>query len=376
MTGALDKAILGGLKPFRHRAFTMEPQKLLVVHAGGIGDLLMATPALKALRKGLPQATIHFLGHPSAAPVLEGLGYFDRAIDGFDHTMLRRPTLSAKFLGQCSKLISTIGALRREEYDTLLLLQPLMSKAGAIRTAMVFGRLGIPNVVGRDTDGRGFFLTTKVPETFAGAKHEVERVLDVVESIGVARNGTKPEVAIPEAARQRARELLQAEGIDDASDLVVFCPGSRKESRKWPLERWAKLGDSLINELGVRVLISGDQAEAKSAEAIAKMMTVEPVLLGGRTSLMETAAIMDMSRVVVSVDSGPMHLASVLSPALVALFGPGHFDRVRPYGSGKRWAIVRQETECAPCYKDCCEEKKCMNAITVEAALQAVHSVW
>lgn len=374
--GMLERAFFAGLRRvFPTRELEAAPRKMLVVHAGGLGDLLMATPALRALRRRFPQCTIHFLGYPSLVEVFSGLSHFDKIIPSFDHTKLRHPFLSGHFR-EWPRLLSVLAALRREKYDTMLLLQPQMSAGGAIRLAALSLGLGIPNLVGRDTEGRGFFLTKRIPERFFEPKHEVERVIDVVRAIGVSPDGRGLEVAIPKEAQRVALELLQTEGIGHQDSIVAFSPGSRKNSRKWDIERWAELGDRLSDKFGAKIVVVGGADETALAREIANLMGIRPSLLVGRTSLLGLAAVLDLSRVVVSVDSGPMHLASALSPALVALFGPGQFDRIRPYGEGKRWAIVRQEADCAPCYRDYCPDNKCMKAISVEAVFEAVASVW
>ncbi|MBI2910203.1 MAG: glycosyltransferase family 9 protein [Chloroflexi bacterium] len=371
----LQRAVFGALRRvFPTRELDRCPRKLLVVHMGGLGDLIMSTPGLRALRRSLPDCTIHFLGLPSLTDVFSGLGYLDEVIPSFDHTKLKRPVSLAAF-GEFFRLLKTLVILRRERYDALLLLQPQMSARGALRMAAITLSLGIRHRLGRDTEERGFFLTKRIPERFFEVRHEVERVLEVVKAVGALPDGPGVEVLVPDDAREAARGILGLANIKSES-AVVFCPGSRKASRAWPVERWAALGDRLAEDLGARIVIIGDAGDQVLAQKIAGLMKAEPALLTGKTSLLELAAVLDLCKVVVSVDSGPMHLASALSPGLVALFGPGQFDRIRPYRNGSNAVIMRGGAECAPCYLDYCPEHRCMKAIAVDRVFGAVSALW
>ncbi|MEW6335105.1 MAG: glycosyltransferase family 9 protein [Thermodesulfobacteriota bacterium] len=153
--------------------------------------------------------------------------------------------------------------------------------------------------------------------------------------------------------------------------FVAVSPVAFWETKLWEDDKFAELGDRIQRELGVGVVLTG--GEAGPLERIRARMQHAAANLGGRTTLRELAALYRAADLVVSTDSGPMHLAAAVGTPVVALFGPTDPARTGPYGPGHR--IIRRDLDCSPCFRKHCSAPRCMTDISVEEVFAAVRAV-
>ncbi|MEO1584901.1 MAG: lipopolysaccharide heptosyltransferase II [Planctomycetota bacterium] len=308
------------------------PLRLLVVAPSWVGDVVMATPALRRLRDQLPGATIAVLPKPGVAAVLDGLDSFDQLITSHPGGMMGHKHTASK--------------LRQHRFDTALLLTNSFSTALTARMA------GIPRRIGYDRDGRGLLLTHRLRAPKRGGDwaivpavdyywHAASAVLgvpcgEVAGDLQPANErgdhrlpaGAHLELGVSDADRAKADELLRAAGIED-DRFVILNPGGNNPAKRWPAERFAELAHRLQRDHGMRVLINGSPAEAELAAEIAAMadgdagQSLGPVslpaiggTLGGLKALVGRAALL------VTNDTGPRHFAAALGTPVVTLFGP------------------------------------------------------
>ena len=167
--------------------------------------------------------------------------------------------------------------------------------------------------------------------------------------------------------------------------LVAIHPGAGAAVKLWPAERWAAVGDALVERHGARVVVTGSAAEADLAEAVAGAMKVRPLVLAGRTSLMQLAALFGRCALVLGSDSGPLHLAVAAGAPTVHLFGPVDAVAFGPWGPAGRHVVVRPEYPAAPCHGRPCDRldypaadlagHPCMALIPVDRVLAAAEGV-
>lgn len=319
-----------------------------------IGDAVMATPALHAIRQGFPGAHIAIVANPLAAelftfhPDCDQVIRFDKRgghgrVRGFWHFCM---------------------ALRRERFDVAILLQNAFEAAAMARLA------GIPRRAGYRTDGRALLLTHGVPAVDKKhGLHHVDYYLHMLGRLGIETTGRRLSLALTAEEQAGVRARL------GAGDWIAVNPGaSYGAAKRWIPERFAAVADALAGEFGGRVVLTGGPGEAEIGRDIERAMRVAPLNLIGQTSVRELMAVLAQCRLVVTNDSGPMHIAAAFGVPLVAVFGPTDHTTTSPLADNCR--IVRSAAECAPCMlRECPTDHHCMTAVTSSMVLDAARSL-
>ncbi len=183
------------------------------------------------------------------------------------------------------------------------------------------------------------------------------------------------DIVIPESDRRWAQEFFREHGIQDSEIVICIFPGSKRKSRLWWEERFALIADRLAQEKRARIVLIGAERERDLIRNIAKLMKSESVAAIGQ-DILKTAAIIASSSMMISIDSGPMHIAAALGVPVIALFGPGNPVRVGPYE--KEAAVIYHRLPCSPCYDYQCRygTRQCMDLIAVEEVIAAIEDNW
>ncbi len=326
--------------------------RVLVFTTTAIGDTLMNTPAIRALRKALPAARITAVVDRRRADLLRHNPHLDHLI---------------VYPGKFRRVLSLVRELRAVRPDWAIVLHgndpdiPLLAYLSGAR-----GRAGW-------RESRMSFLFTYAPKTDPSLPF-VRKRLALLEGLGVSPNGERTDLYLLPSEDGPA-ERLGLFDHDWSSGIVAIHPFGSRRSKWWPTESVRSLVDRLWREMGLRSVILGGEKERAEAETLAEGAEAGPVIACGKTSLLETAALLRRSRALVTTDSGPMHLGFALGVPTVALFGPEDF---RDYGVGgdeERIAFLMGETSCArPCKMKECDQPghPCMSSIGVEMVLDAV----
>ncbi len=325
-------------------------RNILVVKLADIGDVLTATPALRALRQSHPAARITALVTPGSADVLRGLPYLD-ALVLFDKFRYDRPWDALR----PRSLAAGWGFFRdlcRADYDTVVILHHLTTRWGAAKYAALALASGALIRAGLD-NGRGWFLTHRQRDQGFGALHEVDYWLEVVGLLGAHTTDRRLELAVGQAERGWAATVLRtAEGESPPAHIAIH-PGSGSHilSRRWPPERYAALADALAQRYGARIVLVGGRGEENVARQVASQMHHPVMNLAGQTHIKQLAAVLERCMLFVGGDSGVMHVAVASGTPVVALFGPTNERAWGPYvppGSDRRAMVVRAPAT-APC---------------------------
>ncbi len=295
---------------------------ILLIKPSSLGDIVMALPALSALRRNWPEARISWLIRPEFAPLIKGHPHVNEIIP-FDRKRLGRAWYHPSAFGT---LVSLIGGLRRRRFDVVLDLQGLFRTASLAWLSGCKQRFG---PVWRQEFAHHFY-TTALPVR-AEWVHVVDYYMKLIEAMG----GTDLEVEfiLPEkpAAAQTAADLLSREGVD-RDRYAVLIPGSAQVSKCWPAERFAALADRLAADHGLAVIATGSRTEGAMIEQIRSHAKCRITSLAGRTSLPELVEVLRSAQIVVSNDTGPGHVAAALNRPLVMMFSWSNPLRVGPYG--------------------------------------------
>ncbi len=335
-----------------------EPQTSLLVRATNwLGDAVMTTPALAGVREGFPDARIVLLARPLVAELFLHHPDVDEVVvyelPGRHEGMFGRLRLAAE--------------LRRRRFDGALLLQ------NAFDAALIAFLARIPERAGYPTDMRRFLLTMPVPLTPSlFEKHEVEYYLGLLDGLGIPRPvpGSLKLVVTEEEKNAMARRLASL-GIARGAPILAINPGATYGSAKrWYPERFAAVADTLSTEWGAAVVVVGSTAEAPLAGEIVTAARKPPVNLAGRTTVRELMAVLSLSSILVTNDSGPMHIGAALGIPLVAIFGPTDWRRTSPWSL--RAKVVRVEIDCSPCKRRTCDRgHECMLGVTPAMVIAA-----
>ncbi|HKL48300.1 MAG TPA: lipopolysaccharide heptosyltransferase II, partial [Desulfuromonadales bacterium] len=322
--------------------------RIMVRATNWIGDGVMMTPALEAIRTFFPQAEITVVANPLVAQLFTHHPWCDRVM------VYDRKGEHRGFAG----LWRFSRKLKSQRFDLAILLQK------AFEPALLAFLARIPERIGFSTDGRGFLLSRRTPLTDdVRCQHHSRHYLHMLRQFGIEGGSGDQYLEVSAPERQWAEEKL------GHGSFIAINPGAAYGSAKrWIPERFAEVGDRLADEYGVRIVLTGGPGEAEIGSDIESFMTRKPLNLIGRTSIRQMMAIIDRCRLMVSNDSGPMHVAAALDVPVVAVFGAT--DHTTTYPWTKQYRVVRRDFECAPCLKrQCPTDHRCMEAVTVDDVL-------
>ena len=330
-------------------------KNILVINVNWLGDVIFSAPIFKALKAAYPQARIACLAVPRVRQVLESISCIDEIIE-YDEKG-RHSTPWGKF-----KLIIQ---LRRNKFDSAFILHKSLTRA------LLAFLAGIPVRVGYKTKGRGFLLTHTIPDQ-VDSLHRSDYYLKVLERYGIPIGDRSCQLNVSPDAEAEVRKILAQEGIGNEGFAVIH-PGANWDLKRWPVEKFALLTDSLISNLKTKVVITGAENDLSLVSQIAQLCKTKPVLLTGKVNLKQLMALMKMSAFVLSADSGPIHVASGVGANVIGLFGPTRPEITAPRGKG-RIALIQHDVGCnrRPCYYLQCPDNICMQSITVDDVLQEI----
>ena len=322
--------------------------QLLVRVPNWLGDAVLCTPALMALRNGVPQAHLTVLAKPRVAELLQQ----HPAVD--DIIVYRSPGAHMGLGGKWALARS----LRRRRFDMAVLFQ------NAFEAALIALLAGIPNRYGYPTDGRWLLLSHRVPQPKPlRAKHHVEYYLELMQPLGLSVDPTEPALVITADEQRTADELVRSLGIAPDQPVIGLNPGSTYgTAKRWLPDRYAEVASRLGEQYGAHVLIFGTRDEETLGAAIAGMIKAPNTVLSGRTTVRQLMALTKRCQLFLTNDAGPMHIASALGVRVVAVFGPTDPQATSPFGHDHE--LVRRPVECAPCLlRECPIDHRCMRGI-------------
>jgi heptosyltransferase-2 len=326
------------------------PKKIIVRMPNWIGDFVMATPILTDLRKAFPEAEITAM---CRAPLGELLREDPEINELFSFSKVNK-------FGRRSEKRSIIEKLRKGDYDLGILLTHSLS------SAWWFWQGNVKNRLGYEGKGRRLLLTHPVPMPENSDKqHLVKTYKKLLEPLGIFSSSTAPRLFVTEQEVEEARLLLMQYGIPRGATLVGINPGAAYGSAKcWLPERFSAVTKRLLEEKDLYVLYFGDQASTGLVKEICKDLPVRVVNLSGLTSLRELASLISLCDVLLTNDSGPMHIADALGTPVVALFGSTDEVVTGPYRNGK---VIHKHVSCSPCFQRTCPiDFRCMKQIEAD----------
>ena len=357
-----DAAVPGGntLVPPMTK-LTSPVRRILITRMKFIGDIILTTPVIRAVRHASPDAFIAYLGEARAVSLLEENPHLNEII-GFDFS---RPTI----LEQARVAL----LLRRRKFDLVIDL------FGNPRSALLTYLSGARIRVGLDRKGRGRLYTVRVADD-GTARNAIEFHSQFPAAVGIPPLDARTEIVLTEKERTDAGLMLRSltGPRDPSTPLIGIHPGATWPAKRWPADRFAKLADHLARELRAQVVVvagpgDGDAVRAMVSEATTRHVVL-PVL-----SLRRLAAVISLCNVFVGNDAGPMHMSVAVGTPTIGLFGPGEEQIWFPYSAADGHQALRKDVPCHPCHLDFCNRKgegfmECMKLLSENDVFQAVTS--
>jgi lipopolysaccharide heptosyltransferase II len=331
-----------------------EVKRILCVRLDNLGDVLMTTPALHALREGAPGRHLTLLGSKSGVALAPFLDDVDDVIE-YDAPWVANPHTNARTLADDQQMQER---LRRGGFDAAVIFT--VYSQSPLPAAMLCYLAGIPRRLAHCRENPYSLLTDwlREPEPQQRTRHEVERQLDLVRQVGAHSADTRMRFSVHANDRATLQAQLAARGVDGDAAYIVLHPGATAASRRYPPERFGKVAARLARETRAPVLITGGSSERPLVEAVIE--TAGPRVrkqlhdLSGALKLGELAALIERASVLISNNSGPVHLASALATPVVdlyALTNPQH----TPWQTPNR--VLFRDVECRWCYRSVCPQQ-------------------
>jgi len=328
------------------------PRRLLVIKPSSLGDIVHALPALAALRRNWAETSIDWLVKKEWAGLLH------------EHPMLETVLLFPESIREWWGLRQQFD---RRRYDMTIDLQGLLRSG--IASLMTGSRTRIGFASGRE--GSPWFYTRAVRLSHRSI-HAVDRNLDLVRQLGINKLGpvTFPLRSTAESSAW-AEELWLKEGIASTDIVCVIHPAARWAIKRWPGENFAELADRLTTQSNLRIVFIAGKSQIDQVQQVVGRMHSTATNLAGQTTLAQLTALLRRAALLVSNDSGPMHLAAAIGTPVIGIFGPTDPEKVGPYGQAH--GVIHKGYNCSGCTRHRCRRGlPCLKAIGVNEVADLV----
>lgn len=323
--------------------------KILLIRLSSLGDIVLTTPAIRAVRANFPNAYIAMLVAKQSADILRENPYLNEIIT-FDRLAKDKDT---------GEIWRVVRLLRERKFTLAIDLQR------KFRTEILMYFSGATERV-----GKGMLCTVRVSEQ--GNKHATEHYFDILHAVGIPAEDQKLELFLAESERRDAVQRLKAAGSVAGKLKVGLFPGAGWKLREWMPERFAAIGDRLVEHFNADVLIFGGQQESELVQKVANLMEMPAIPFAGNLQMRQLAACIEQCDLFLTNDTGPMHIAAGVGTRTVSLFGPGNHIRFQPLGVEHQ--IIRHDVPCSPCkqFTDKCKDNICMKGIGVDKVWHSI----
>jgi lipopolysaccharide heptosyltransferase II len=342
-----------------------DAKNLLCVRLDTLGDVLLTTPALRALKESAPDRRITLLTSPSGAAAAELVPQVDRVLT-YDAPWMKatgpRPSAQAEF--------ELIEQLRAEQFDGAVVFT--VYSQNPLPAAFACYLAGIPRRLAHCRENPYQLLSDWIPEIEPEQtiRHEVRRQLDLVAAIGCRPSDESLALSIPAGARARVSAALRRSGVDCSAPWLLIHPGATAPSRRYPPEHFARVSDLLFEEHGLQAVFTGTASERELIDSIRDSMQAPAYSLAGRLNLGELAAALQMALLLIANNTGPVHVAAAVGAPVVdlyALTNPQHTPWQVPH------RVLSFDVPCKYCYKSVCPQghHACLREISPESVVAA-----
>ena len=324
-------------------------KNILLIRLSSLGDVVLTTPAIRAVRVHFPDAYIAMLVAKQSADVLRENPHLNEIIT-YDRLAKDKDT---------GEMLRVIRHLRERKFTTVIDLQR------KLRTELLMYFSGATERV-----GKGRLCTVRVQEQ--GNKHATAHYFDLLHAVGIPAADQRLELFLAESERIDAAKRFETAGIRETALKVGLFPGAGWKLREWMPERFAAIGDRLVTQFNANVSVFGGPKEAELVQTVVDLMDAPAIPFAGNLQIRQLAACIEQCDLFLTNDTGPMHIAAAVGTPTVSLFGPGNHIRFQPLGAMHQ--TLRHDVPCSPCkqFTDKCKDNICMKGIAVDEVWQSI----
>ena len=358
---------------------TFSPERILVIRLDLIGDLVLSLTVVRALKRTYPKAEIDLLAISASAKVATHDPHLAEIIS-YDPNIWRRPKALLS-LKNWRNALALRRQLQKRHYDLAISVYGNWAATFAVLS-------GAKRRIGYRSEGFPGFMTDNVPGGIPGRwrhwspldnKHEVDYCLALAQAAGATITPADriPHLLVDENTRQQTDQLLQQVGVQPGKPLIVCHINSNNgQSKRWPIPYWATLIDRLIRDRDAQVILTGAPSDLPQIISVIQRMQEQPINLAGKTSLTQLAAILQKADLLISGDSGPLHMGVACGTPIIGIYGPTNPSLGGPVSPDA--TVLRSTIWCSPCYNgkntaDCrFYTTQCMKNITPTQLFETV----
>ena len=344
----------------------MQVKNILIVKLSAIGDVIHTLPALNAIRKQYPDSVITWLVEEAASDFVIEHNALNRVIISKRKKWIK-DLISLSFFTGIKEIYYFIKKLRDTNYDLVIDFQTLLKSGILVCLSKGKRKTGY----GRGMEHMEYsylFLNDRIAPVNMN-NHALLRNLMLIEAIGIRHDEICYNLPVVHRDREMAIDLLKQHDRYGVKSLVAINPMAKWKTKLWDELKFAQLADRLIEEKKVGVLFTGGTEDRKTITNIISLMKKNAINLAGKTSLKVLSAILEQVDILVTTDTGPMHVAAAVGTPVIALFGPTAPWRTGPFGPNH--SVIRTGLECSPCFKRECKTIECMKRISVDNVFEA-----
>ena len=327
-------------------------ENILLIRLSSLGDIVLTTPAIRAIRAHFPNAYIAMLVAKQSADVLRQNPNLNEIIQ-FNRSARDKDT---------GEMLRILRILRQRKFALTFDFQR------KFRTELLMYLSGASERV-----GKGRLCTIRVPEQ--GNKHATEHYFDLLHAAGIPAEDRELEMFLSKSERAGACYVFEEAGVSELQLKVGLFPGAGWKLREWMPERFASIGDRLVQHFNAQVLIFGGPKDVELVNTVCNLMNEPAIPFAGTLQIRQLAACIEKCDLFLTNDTGPMHIAAAVGTPTLALFGPGNHIRFQPLGDSH--AIIRHDVPCNPCkqFTDKCKDNICMKQITVDEVWDSISKI-
>ena len=356
-------------------------KRILIMRVGAFGDILMGTPLLAALRQAYPDAYLTWIAEHSEREAIDANPYIDEILR-WDGSYWKRMVRKVQYISWLTRACRLKDEMTSRSFDIFVSFQPeewplLVRGVNAPLTIGVFDTFRRYYRAAKTSSNTHLythaFTYPHLPD------HRIDQYLLTLKALGLPTDVPRQmSIGYTEDDKAHVEQFLSEEGISLQDRFVVLTPFTTWPTKCWSSERYAELGDALARQYGCRIVIAGSGKEHEAIQALASLMQERPILAAGTLTFRQMAALVDQAALLVSGDTGPMHVATALNTPQIAIFGP-----TAPQWYGPKTGAFRSllhPVPCGPCDQKFCTQTgddhlRCMKLISVEEVLAAAREL-
>lgn len=301
----------------------IKPKKILIIRLSSIGDVLLTTPVIKVLKNNFPKASLSYLVEDKSEGIIKNNPYLDEVII-FSKKELKNISQNEGKISAFKYIINFINKLKKKDYDLVIDLHSVFRSGIFSFFTFADYRIGFKKQL------ISLLYTKRIKNL--PKEHVVDEYLSILKTLDIDFKNIEKEftINIPISTKNKIDNLFNENNYEMKKKIAIV-PSTSREKKDWDEKKFAKLADWLINKKDVTLFLLGSPSERKKCLRIKEIMRRPPVILAGKTDLIELAEVIRRLDLLITGDTAPLHIAMALNTKLVGLYGPTSPKRYGPY---------------------------------------------